>query len=264
MSDAPVFETTDLGKTFPARGGTVRALDTVSMRLLSGRNLGIVGESGAGKSTLLSILLGLERPTSGAVRFHGESLDPDDRPLMARLRREVQVVFQDPRTSLDPRMRVGSIVAEPLRALRVPGDHAVIVASALAGVGLDPDVADRYPREFSGGQRQRIAIARALAPSPRVLVADEPVSALDVTVRAQILELLESLRETLGLTLLLVSHDLAVVGRLCDDILVLRAGRVEENGTAEGIFRAPRSPYTRRLLDSVPTLPAGTSLRSGV
>ncbi len=254
-SAVPVFEAEQLGKSYRGRRGDVRALDSVTMQLVAGRNLGVVGESGAGKSTLLGILLALERPSVGSVRFRGEPLDPANRTQMARLRREVQVVFQDPRTSLDPRMRVGSIIAEPLRALRIVGDHRAIVASVLSSVGLDPRVATRYPREFSGGQRQRIAIARALAPSPRVLVADEPVSSLDVSVRSQILDLLVSLRERLGLTLLLVSHDLAVVGHLCDDILILRAGRVVESGPAAEIFRAPRTEYAARLLDSVPTLP---------
>ena len=251
----PVFETVGLYKSYGTRRGEVRALESVSMQLVAGRSMGIVGESGAGKSTLLGVLLGFERPSRGSVLFHGLLLDPGNKAQMGHLRREVQVVFQDPRTSLDPRMRVGAIVSEPLRALRLPGDHSVMTAAALRSVGLDPLVVTRYPREFSGGQRQRIAIARALAPSPRVLVADEPVSALDVSVRSQILDLLVSLRERLGLTLLLVSHDLAIVGQLCDDILILQGGRVVESGPSEEIFRAPRTEYTARLLDSVPTLP---------
>jgi len=251
---APIFEARSADKVFPSWGGTVHALHAVSFSLLSGQSLGIVGESGAGKSTILSLLLGLEKPSAGAVFFHGRPVDPADRARMSSLRREVQVVFQDPRTSLDPRMRVGAIIAEPLRAQRIPGDHAAAVRGALESVGLDPSMAGRYPREFSGGQRQRIAIARALAPRPKVLIADEPVSALDVSVRTKILDLIESLKGRLGLTLVLVSHDLAVVGRLCDQILVLKDGRIVESGATRALFSNPRSAYTRRLLDSVPTL----------
>jgi len=253
--DTPIFEARGLAKEFAGRQGRVRALRGVDVALHQGQSLGIVGESGAGKSTILNILLGIELPTAGTIMFHGEALDTGSRAQMARFRREVQAVFQDPKTSLDPRMRVGSIVAEPLRSLRIPGDHAVQVRDMLTAVGLDPAVVSRYPSEFSGGQRQRIAIARALAPSPRVLIADEPVSALDVSVRVQILDLLETLKTQRGLTLVLVSHDLAVVGRLCDQIIVLRAGRVVESGATRAIFSDPRSPYTRKLLDSVPSLP---------
>jgi len=254
--DAPILEAKGLVKEFTGRRGRLRALRGVDVALRPGKNLGIVGESGAGKSTILNILLGIEMPGAGSIMFRGEALDTRSRVQMARFRREVQVVFQDPKTSLDPRMRVGTSIAEPLRSLKIRGDHAARVRAMLAAVGLDPAVASRYPGEFSGGQRQRIAIARALAPSPQVLIADEPVSALDVSVRVQILDLLESLKRQRGLTLILVSHDLAVVGRLCDEIIVLRAGRVVESGSTRAIFSSPRSPYTRRLLDSVPTLPA--------
>lgn len=258
MSDQafPIFEAHGIVKVFPGFRRGVRALDNVDVVLHRGRSLGIVGESGAGKSTILNVLLGIEAPSTGTVSFHGETLDTGSRAQMARFRREVQVVFQDPKTSLDPRMRVGAIVAEPLRCLKIPGDHATRIREVLDAVGLDPAVVSRYPNEFSGGQRQRIAIARALAPSPTVLIGDEPVSALDVSVRMQILDLLESLTARFGLTLLLVSHDLAVVGRLCDEILVLQGGRVVEAGTPRDLFSAPRSAYTKRLLDSVPRLPA--------
>jgi ABC-type glutathione transport system ATPase component len=253
---APILEATGLVKEFVGRHGRLRALHGIDVALHQGKSLGIVGESGAGKSTILNILLGIEMPSTGSILFRGEALDTRSRRQMARFRREVQVVFQDPKTSLDPRMRVGSIIAEPLRALKIEGDHARHVRTMLAAVGLDPAVVTRYPGEFSGGQRQRIAIARALAPSPRVLLADEPVSALDVTVRVQILDLLDSLKRQRGLTLILVSHDLAVVGRLCDEIIVLKAGRVVESGSTRAIFTSPQSPYTRKLLDSVPSLPA--------
>jgi len=219
------------------------AVRDVSFEVRRGETLGLVGESGSGKTTLLRLMLGLERPDAGSVAYHGASL-----------RREVQVVFQDPASALDPRMRVADIVLEPLRVMRLPGDHAARLSELLSAVGLPQAAARRYPHEFSGGQRQRIAIARALAPRPRVLLADEPVSALDVSVRAQILNLLEDLRVGYELTLVLVSHDLSVVRHLCDRVLVMRAGEVVEAGETATIFRSPRHSYTRALLDSIPTL----------
>src|SRR5690606_2426332 len=251
----PILRAADLSRTFASPTRSTTALAGVSLAVPARRSLGIVGESGAGKSTLLRLLLGLDRPDSGTVHFRGEELRPRDRALMRRFRREVQVVFQDPRSSLDPRMRVRDIVAEPLRSLRVPGDHRARVAELLAAVGLDPDMAERYPAQFSGGQRQRIAIARALAPRPSVLIADEPVSALDVTVRQQILALLDRLREELGMSLVMVSHDMAVVGRLCEDVLIMRAGRQVEAGPTREVFRDPQEAYTRELLAAVPQLP---------
>ncbi|MFF1530086.1 ABC transporter ATP-binding protein [Cellulomonas sp. NPDC058312] len=259
MTTAPLLEAAAVTRTFGGTrtsGGT-RALDGVDLRVEAGRSLGIVGESGSGKSTLLRLLLGLDSPTAGEVRYRGEVLDRRDRGLLRRLRADVQPVFQDPRSSLDPRMRIGAVVAEPLRSLRVPGDHRARVAEVLAAVGLEPDVVDRYPAQFSGGQRQRIAIARALAPSPSVLVADEPVSALDVSVRGQVVELLRRLAREQGLTLVLVSHDIAIVGRLCERTVVLHHGRVVEEGATTSVLTDPREPYTRRLLAAVPQLPAG-------
>ncbi len=217
------------------------ALHDVSFDLRRGERLGIVGESGSGKSTLLRLLLALERPDAGSAVYHGASL-----------RREVQVVFQDPASALDPRMRVADIVLEPVRVMRIRGDHAALLGELLDAVGLPAAAARRYPHEFSGGQRQRIAIARALAPRPRVLLADEPVSALDVSVRAQILNLLMDLREGYDLTLVLVSHDLSVVRHFCDRVLVMRSGEIVEEGDTRAIFRAPRHPYTRTLLESIP------------
>jgi peptide/nickel transport system ATP-binding protein len=225
----------------PAR--VVTAVAGVTFAVRRGESVGIVGESGSGKSTLLRLLLGLEPPDAGSAVYHGRSL-----------RREVQVVFQDPASALDPRMRVGDIVLEPLRVMRLPGDHAAVLNELLEAVGLPRAAAGRFPHEFSGGQRQRIAIARALAPRPRVLLADEPVSALDVSVRAQILNLLEDLRVGYDLTLLLVSHDLSVVRHMCDRVLVMRAGEIVEAGETRAIFRAPAHPYTRALLDSIPRL----------
>jgi peptide/nickel transport system ATP-binding protein len=220
----------------------------VSFQLRREETLGIVGESGSGKTTLMKLLLGLERPDEGQVTYAGESL-----------RNEVQVVFQDPASALDPRMRVGDIIIEPLRVLGVGGDHAARLAELMDAVGLPRVYARRYPHEFSGGQRQRIAIARALAPQPRVLIGDEPVSALDVSVRAQILNLLEDLRVGFQLTLVLVSHDLSVVRHMTDRVLVMQGGRVVEEGPTRQVFRAPKNAYTRLLLDSIPRL-----RRSGV
>jgi ABC-type glutathione transport system ATPase component len=219
------------------------AVDDVSFELRREETLGVVGESGSGKTTLMKLLLGLERPDAGRVEYLGQSL-----------RREVQVVFQDPASALDPRMRVGEIILEPLRVLRIREDHRARLAELMDAVGLPLGYARRYPHEFSGGQRQRIAIARALAPRPRVLIGDEPVSALDVSVRAQILNLLEDLRVGFQLTLILVSHDLSVVRHMTDRVLVMQQGRIVEEGATLDVFRAPRHPYTRLLLDSIPRL----------
>ncbi|HEV7666290.1 MAG TPA: ATP-binding cassette domain-containing protein [Chloroflexota bacterium] len=219
------------------------AVDDVSFVLRREETLGVVGESGSGKTTLMKLMLGLERPDLGTVTYTGESL-----------RRDVQVVFQDPASALDPRMRVADIILEPLRVLKVGGDHRARLAELLDAVGLGATSAGRYPHEFSGGQRQRIAIARALAPRPKVLIGDEPVSALDVSVRAQILNLLEDLRVGFQLTLVLVSHDLSVVRHMTDRVLVMQEGRIVEEGTTRDVFRAPQHEYTRLLLDSIPRL----------
>ena len=225
---------------------TIAAVSDVSFELTREETLGVVGESGSGKTTLIKLMLGLERPDSGQVRYLGRSL-----------RHDVQVVFQDPASALDPRMRVRDIILEPLRVLRIQEDHARRLDELLDAVGLPAASASRYPHEFSGGQRQRIAIARALAPRPLVLIGDEPVSALDVSVRAQILNLLEDLRVGYHLTLVLVSHDLSVVRHMADRVLVMQAGQVVEAGATREVFRTPRHPYTRLLLDSVPRLPFG-------
>jgi len=219
------------------------AVDDVSFTLRRGETLGVVGESGSGKTTLMKMLLRLERPDAGRISYYGASLT-----------REVQVIFQDPSSALDPRMRVADIILEPVRVMRLPGDRRQRVYELLDAVGLPPDSAHRYAHEFSGGQRQRIAIARALAPRPQMLIGDEPVSALDVSVRAQILNLLEDLRVGFDLTLVLVSHDLSVVRHMCDRVLVMSRGSVVEEGPTREIFSAPRHAYTRLLLDSIPTL----------
>ncbi|MGL3806399.1 dipeptide ABC transporter ATP-binding protein [Paeniglutamicibacter sp. R2-26] len=231
----------------------VRALRDVSFTVAAGERLGIVGESGSGKSTLLRILAGLDQPTSGSATVAGTTVAGATERQLAGLRRQLQVVFQDPMGSLDPRMRVRDIVAEPLL---VPGQaldarqRAAKVAGLLEAVGLDPEAADRYPHQFSGGQRQRISIARALVCKPRVLVADEPVSALDVSVRAQVLNLLADLVDDYALTLVFVSHDLAVVRHLCDSVLVMKDGEIVESGRTEDIYGNPQHPYTRELIAS--------------
>ena len=226
------------------------AVDDVSFELRREETLGVVGESGSGKTTLMKLLLGLEKPDAGSVTYLG-----------GKLRREVQVVFQDPASALDPRMHVGDIIMEPLRVLRIEGEHRARLAELMDAVGLPQAYARRYPHEFSGGQRQRIAIARALAPRPRVLIGDEPVSALDVSVRAQILNLLEDLRVGFQLTLILVSHDLSVVRHMTDRVLVMQQGRIVEEGATGDVFRAPRHPYTRLLLESIPRLRIQASRR---
>ena len=231
------------------------ALDGVSLAVGAGQSVGLVGESGSGKSTILSIMLGLARPATGTVLFDGAELTPKS---MRGFRAAVQTVFQDPYSSLDPRQRIASIVAEPLRSLGIArgAEARALVAASLASVGLDAGTLDRYPHEFSGGQRQRIAIARATVCHPRLLLADEPVSALDVTTRIQVIDLLAELRESQGLSILMVSHDLSAVAALCEHTVVLNRGRVVESGATAAILAAPNEEYTRRLVEAVPRLPA--------
>jgi peptide/nickel transport system ATP-binding protein len=224
---------------------TVHALRSVSFDIVAGQRFGIVGESGSGKSTLLRLICGLDRPTSGSITFAGKPI--------RNVPEQVQVVFQDPMGSLDPRMRVRDIIAEPLAGHRGI-DASARVAELLDAVGLPADAGRRYPHQFSGGQRQRISIARALSTHPSVLVADEPVSALDVSVRAQILNLIADLADAYGLTLVFVSHDLSVVRHVCDTIAVMREGEIVEQGPSEQVAGAPRHRYTRRLVAAVPTI----------
>ncbi|WP_327084947.1 ATP-binding cassette domain-containing protein [Nonomuraea sp. NBC_01738] len=253
----PVIEASDLTRVFrrpktslTRPGEEVHALKGVSLSVARGERFGIVGESGSGKSTLLKLLCGLDQPTSGSILFDGKEIV--GRRDLRFLRNDLQIVFQDPMSSLDPRMKVRDIVAEPLVALGLPaGDR---VAQLLKEVGLPPAAADRYPHQFSGGQRQRIAIARALAPKPKVLVADEPVSALDVSVRGQILNLLADLIDSHGLTLVFVSHDLSVVRHVCESVAVMSEGQVVERGQVDEIWADPQHEYTRTLLRAVPTL----------
>jgi ABC-type microcin C transport system duplicated ATPase subunit YejF len=231
-----------------------RVLDGVSLTIEPGDSIGLVGESGSGKTTLLRLLLGLTRPSTGSITFNGTPLDPRSARFMRDYRRQVQVVFQDPYSSLDPRQTVLSIVSEPLRALAIPGDHRQMVSDALASVGLERNILSRYPHEFSGGQRQRIAIARAIVAGPSLLLADEAVSALDLSTRIRIVDLLKSLSEQM--TLVFVSHDLGVVAALCQKIVILEKGRIVEAGATASILANPQHPYTQRLLNSVPRMPA--------
>jgi peptide/nickel transport system ATP-binding protein len=238
-----------------APGTTVVALDDVSFTLDEGRTLGIVGESGSGKSTLARLVMALEAPATGRVIFEGQDLHALPVDELRAARRHFQMVFQDPYSSLDPRMTVARTVAEPLEQLEhlARAERRDRAAAMIEAVGLDPATdLDKYPHEFSGGQRQRIAIARALVTQPRLIVADEPVSALDVSVQAQVLNLMQDLQQRFGLAYLFISHDLAVIDLVCDELIVLQHGRVVERGPTDEVLAAPKQAYTRRLIDAVP------------
>jgi ABC-type glutathione transport system ATPase component len=232
----------------------VHALNGVSFRIESGRSLGIVGESGSGKSTLARLVMALDQPTSGRVRLMGRDLHALPAEELRLARRDFQMVFQDPYGSLDPRQSVERIVCEPLSAQgdTTPAQQRQRAEAALDSVGLRAGDLGKYPHEFSGGQRQRIAIARALITRPRLIVADEPVSALDVSVQAQVLNLMQDLQAEFGITYMLISHDLAVVHHLCDDVAVLWQGRIVEQGPPDKLFRAADHPYTQALVAAVP------------
>jgi len=231
----------------------VRALRGVDLTIRRGERVGIVGESGCGKSTLLRILAGLDQPTSGQVRIAGHPVSGVPERRLRFLRERLQMVFQDPMGSLDPRMRIESSVREPL-LVTGRADHRDRIAQLLTSVGIDPASGHRYPHQFSGGQRQRISIARAIGPEPDILLADEPVSALDVSVRAQVLGVLADLVDDLGLTLVFVSHDLSVVRAVCDRVVVMKAGLIVEEGPVAAVYDDPQEPYTRRLVASIPTI----------
>ncbi|MDI6102694.1 ATP-binding cassette domain-containing protein [Actinoplanes sp. NEAU-A12] len=234
-------------------------LDAVDLAVSAGERLGIVGGSGAGKSTLLRLLLAVEAPDAGEVRFRGRLLRPAAPGRLRWFRREVQFVAQDPYAAFSPRMTVRDVVSEPLRCLRVPGDHPRRIDESLRAVQLDPALASRLPSTLSGGQRQRLALARALAPRPAVLVADEPISALDAPVRVAVLDLLREVTVATGSALVLVAHDLAAVRRACTRVVVLDQGRVVESGPVDQVFRTPRSAAARNLIEAIPRLPSGVT-----
>jgi ABC-type glutathione transport system ATPase component len=256
----PVIQVTDVVRDYPRPrtsllrpAPVVHALRGVSLEVKAGERFGIVGESGCGKSTLLRILAGLDRATSGQVVVEGTDITRLPERRLRFLRESLQLVFQDPMSSLDPRMRVRDIIAEPLVVQGHPATGER-VRELLEEVGLSADAGDRYPHQFSGGQRQRISIARALAPRPRILVADEPVSALDVSVRAQVLNLISDLVDELSLTLVFVSHDLSVVKHVCDRVAVMNRGQIVETGATGDVYAAPSHQYTRKLVSAIPTL----------
>jgi oligopeptide transport system ATP-binding protein len=258
----PLLTVSDLKVHFPIRRGLlvdrtvghVKAVDGVSFELEEGQTLGVVGESGSGKSTTAYAVLQLLRPTAGSVQFEGHELTRLRGETLRRMRREMQIVFQDPYASLNPRMTVGRIIAEPLQThgIGTRRSRRASVARLLELVGLEASYTNRYPHEFSGGQRQRIGIARALALNPKLIVCDEPVSALDVSIQAQILNLLKDLQRDLGLTYVFIAHDLAVVHAMSDTIAVMHDGRIVEQGPAEQVYAQPETDYTRALLAAVP------------
>ncbi len=260
MSVTPVLEAQALSRHYQVSRGlfagsaTLRAVDGVSFNLQPGRTLAVVGESGCGKSTLARLVTLIEPPTSGHLVIAGEAVDPDDAAQARSLRGTVQMVFQDPYGSLNPRKKIGSILEEPLviNTDQPAAERHERGRAMLARVGLRPEHYDRYPHMFSGGQRQRIGIARALMLEPRIVVADEPVSALDVSIQAQVLNLLMDLQEEMGVAYLFISHGLSVVELISDDVLVMYLGRTAEQGPKQQVFGNPRHPYTRALLASTP------------
>ena len=260
--DGILLRVKDLEKHFPVRKGLiiertvghVKAVDGVSFSIPAGKTLGLVGESGSGKSTTGYCILQLTKPTSGSIRFDGKELTKLSGEQLRKVRQDMQIVFQDPYSSLDPRMTVGNIVSEPLEVhgMGTRKSRRETVRRLLEVVGFNPNFTNRYPHEFSGGQRQRIGIARALALSPKLIVCDEPVSALDVSIQAQILNLLKDLQRDFGLTYLFISHDLAVVRTMADEIAVMNRGKLVEVGRAEDVYTNPKDEYTKALFTAVP------------
>ncbi len=260
MSAEPILEVDNLVKHFTVRGSkglrslryTVQAVSDVSFRIDRGQTLGLVGESGSGKTTVGRCVLRLIEPTSGSVRFKGRELVGMPAKELRLLRREMQIVFQDPYASLDPRRTVLDAIAEPFEIQKIPGDHRAKVSELLELVGLSPDHARRFPHEFSGGQRQRIGVARALALNPSLIVLDEPVSALDVSIQAGVVNLLEDLQAQLGLSYLFIAHDLSVVRHISDLVAVMYLGKLMEVGPADELYERAAHPYTRALLSAIP------------
>lgn len=249
----PLLSVSHLSKSFPTSRGHLKAVDDVSFSIAAGEAFGLVGESGSGKSTIGRLALGLITPTGGEIRFSGQVINGLSERALKPFRRQAQMVFQDPYSSLNPRLRVTDIIGEALDTHALAQDRREArIAELLDMVGLNASHASRYPHEFSGGQRQRIGIARALAVEPRLLIADEPVSALDVSVQAQIITLLQDLRRHLGLALLFISHDLEIVELLCERVAVLYLGRIMETGPTVQVMKTPRHPYSRALLAAVP------------
>jgi len=262
-SEAPLLKVRGLTKHFIVRGGLlsrevgrVRAVDGLDIEVSSGRTLGLVGESGCGKSTAGRLILRLIEPDAGEVQFEGRNLQANSAAEMRRLRRNMQFVFQDPFASLNPRMTVGEIIEESLivHGIGTREERRDRIATTLRSVGLRPEMMDRYPHEFSGGQRQRIGIARALVLEPKLIIADEPLSALDVSVQASVMNLMQDIQDRFGIAFILIAHDLAAVEHLSDDVAVMYLGRVVEIASAEAIYSEPKHPYTRILLASVPSL----------
>jgi oligopeptide transport system ATP-binding protein len=261
MAEAPLLEVKHLKKHFPIKGGVfsktigyVYAVDDVNFTLAKGETLGLVGESGCGKSTTGRTILRLIEPTDGAIHFEGQDITTLDKSAMRALRREMQIIFQDPYASLNPRMTVGSIIGEPLEIHKIAkgSDKEERVASLLQKVGLRAEDMRKYPHEFSGGQRQRIGIARALALNPKLIVCDEPVSALDVSIQAQVINLLEDLQAEFGLSYLFIAHNLNVVEHISNRVAVMYLGQIVELASDEELYRNPQHPYTEALLSAVP------------
>lgn len=263
MTGARILQVSDLKVHFPVRvGGGLRrvtaplkAVDGISFALNAGETLGVVGESGCGKSTLGRAILALVRPTSGHIAWLGEKLTHSDKGALRAKRKDLQLVFQDPLASLNPRMTIGQIIAEPLRSFspELSGDErARLVGEMMGRVGLSPQMTNRYAHEFSGGQCQRISIARAMILNPKIVVLDEPVSALDVSIQAQIINLLKDLQAEYGLSYIFISHDLSVVRHMCDRVLIMYLGQVVEQAPVRALFERPAHPYTRGLIDAVP------------